>query len=352
MEVANASLYDGASALAEAVLMAGEAQKRKEILISTTVHPEYREVVKTYARGQGLCIVEVPFSGGVTDMEVLKASLSVNTAAVVVQNPNFFGCIEPMLEIGELAHGQGALYITAVDPISLGILKAPGEYGADIVVGDGQALGNATSFGGPHLGFMATSNKLVRRMPGRIVGQTVDNKGRRAFVLTLQAREQHIRREKATSNICSNQALNALAATIYLCLLGKKGLRELAELCLQKAHYLAGKLAELPGYQLAFPAPFFKEFVVITPIDPGVINQHLLKEKILGGLNLGEINLGEINLGELNLGGQDLGSSYPQLAGQQMFAVTERRTKGEMDNLVAILSRLNGHQVKLGGGLA
>lgn len=317
MEVANASMYDGASALAEAVLMAGEAVKRKEILLSAAVHPEYREVVKTYARGQGLAVAEVPFTGGITDLDALKAKLSGNTAAVVVQNPNFFGCIEPVLELGEAAHGQGALYITAVDPISLGILKAPGEYGADIVVGDGQALGNPTSYGGPHLGFMAAAAKLVRRMPGRIVGQAVDTRGQRAFVLTLQAREQHIRREKATSNICSNQALNALAATIYLCLLGKKGIRELAELCLQKAHYLAGKLAEVPGCRLAFSAPFFKEFVLKTPVTPALINQALLKDKILGGL--------------------DLGTFYPELAGHQMFAVTERRTRAEMDNLVAKL---------------
>lgn len=319
MEVANASMYDGASALAEAVLMAAEAVRRKEILLSAAVHPEYREVVKTYARGQGLAVAEVPFTGGITDLDALKAKISGNTAAVVVQNPNFFGCIEPVLELGEAAHSQGGLYIVAVEPVSLGILKPPGEYGADIVVGDGQSLGTPPSYGGPHLGFMAATAKLVRRMPGRIVGQTVDTRGVRAFVLTLQAREQHIRREKATSNICSNQALNALAATIYLCLLGKKGIRELAELCLQKAHYLAGKLAGLPGFRLAFSAPFFQEFVVRTPAGPALINQALLKDKILGGL--------------------DLGTFYPELAGHQMFAVTERRTRAEMDALAA---RLDG----------
>lgn len=322
MEVSNASMYDGASALAEAAVMACEQTRRKEFVISSAVHPEYRETVQTYTETQNLTGKSAPFKDGVTDLEQVKALVDDKTAAVIVQYPNFFGNIEDLKALAEVAHAQKALLVVAVaDPVSLGVLESPGALGADIVVGEGQSFGNHISFGGPHIGFFATKEKYVRRMPGRIVGATVDNRGQRAFVLTLQAREQHIRREKATSNICSNQALNALAVNMALSALGKEGLREMAMQCLQKAHYAFNQLTAIPGVEGAFPGkPFFKEFVIKLPLDPEKVNEALIKDKIIPGLPLKRF--------------------YPELGNALLVCVTELRTKAEIDLLVERLGGL------------
>jgi len=317
MDVSNASMYDGASALAEAGLMCATSTGRKKLVVSRLVHPEYRRVVATYARGVDLEIVEVGMRAGLTDLEDLKNKVDERTAGVLIQNPNFLGHLETVEEIEKITHGRGALFVVAADPISLGLLAAPGDYGADIVAGDGQSLGNPISFGGPHLGFLAVRERLVRRMPGRIVGATVDNRGQRGFVLTLTAREQHIRRERATSNICSNQALNALAATVYLSLLGKAGLKDVASQSLQKAHYAYAALERVEGFQPAFRAPFFQEFAIRTPVEPARVNEELLKHRIIGGY--------------------DLGRDYPELKNHLLLAFTEKRTKEEIDHLVARL---------------
>jgi glycine dehydrogenase subunit 1 len=315
MDLSNASMYDGASALAEAAIMAMSQTGRKRLVLLSTVHPDYRATVKTYMSGLGVDLVEVPMYDGVVDLAKLEAAIDDNTAAVLLQTPNFFGCLEPVHEVERLIHAKGGLFVVAVDPISLGVLAAPAEYNADIVVAEGQSLGNPTSFGGPYVGLMATREKFARRIPGRIVGQTVDNRGQRAFVLTLQAREQHIRREKATSNICTNQALNALAATVYLTMVGKQGLKEIANACLQKAHYAQRRITAQPGYKPAFSAPFFKEFTVCTPGNPKAINANLLQQGIIGGYNPAR--------------------EYPELANCMIFAVTEKRTREEIDRLVS-----------------
>lgn len=314
MEVANASMYDGASALAEAMLMACQAARRDEVLVASLVHPESREVIQTYAQARGIKVREIGFTNGTLDLEELKTAISSATAAILVQNPNFLGAIESLPELAEIAHQHKALLVVSADPISLALLKSPGECGADIVVGEGQALGNPLSFGGPHLGFFCATEKLLRKMPGRIVGQTTDKKGRRCFTLTIQAREQHIRREKATSNICSNQALNALTATIYLTLLGKEGLKEVACFCLQKAHYAWEQITKLPGFSPVYTAPFFKEFAVKAPVAPAELNAKLLEAGIIGGYSLQEV--------------------YPELENAWLLAVTEKRTKEEIDLLV------------------
>lgn len=313
MDVANASMYDGATALAEAATMACHSTRREEIIVSKTVHPEYRAVLNTYARFNGIKVIEVDYVKGTSRADVLEEKINRNTAAVVVQNPNFFGIVEKLDKISEAAHKNGALIITAVDPISLGILKSPGELGADIVVGEGQSLGNSLSFGGPYLGFFATKKSLMRRMPGRIVGQTVDNTGKTGYVLTMQTREQHIRREKATSNICSNQALNALAATVYLTIMGKSGLKKVAELSMQKAHYTCKKLTETGKFTLKFDEPFFKEFALESIENVGKLNSRLLEGGIIGGYALEK--------------------EYPELSNCWLLAVTEKRTKEEIDIL-------------------
>ena len=235
LPVANASMYDGASALAEAAVMSCEATRRNEILIANSVHPESRQVLNTYAKFRNIIVKEIQYNNGQTDLDDLNAKINDNTAAVMVQSPNYFGIIEDVEAISEIVHKNKSLLTVSADPVSLAILKSPGEMGADIALGEGQPLGNFLNFGGPYLGFMAVTEKLMRKMPGRIVGQTSDKEGRRGFVLTLQTREQHIRREKATSNICSNQALNALQATMYLTFMGKEGLKEVAKLCFNKA---------------------------------------------------------------------------------------------------------------------
>ncbi len=317
MEAANASMYDGASATAEAAMMAIRITKRKEILVSRALHPNYRMVLKTYLQGIGITIKEIPFKDGVTDLDAL--SISDNTAAVIIQQPNFFGCIEELSAISAIAKKFGALFIVSVDPISMGILKSPGELGADIVIGEGQSLGNSLSFGGPYLGLFATRKEHVRQMPGRLVGATVDAQEKRGYCLTLQTREQHIKRERATSNICTNQALCALAATVYLSVIGKEGLRKLAELCLQKAHYAQREITKIKGFSSPFTAPFFKEFVVKAPVSAEKILKGLLKEKIIGGL--------------------ELGNYYPELKEHLLICVTEKRTREEIERLVALLGR-------------
>lgn len=321
LEVSNASMYDGASATAEAAMLASANQKGDTVVISETVHPQTREVVKTYMRFYGTKVVEVPAKDGVTDMEALRATVSGDTVAVIVQNPNFFGIVEDCTEVGELAHANKALFIMNVDPISLGMLKTPGEYGADIAVGEGQVLGNGLNYGGPYLGFMAASNKQMRKLPGRIVGQTVDLDGKRAFTLTLQAREQHIRRDKATSNICSNQALNALAATIYLGAMGKEGLYEVAESSAKKAYYAFNKLVASGRFRPVFDKPFFREFVLETDMDVDHLNAELAKRGFLGGYNLAK--------------------EYPSDKHRIMFCVTEKRTIEEIDCLVKAMEELS-----------
>ncbi|NLT95466.1 MAG: aminomethyl-transferring glycine dehydrogenase subunit GcvPA [Clostridia bacterium] len=314
MDVANASMYDGATALAEAIIMACDQSKKNKVLVSSAVHPEYLEVAETYAWARGIKLVEAPYLDGLKNLAELEKNLSSEFGALVIQNPNFFGNIESLKDIIQIAQKSKVLVILCADPILLGLMEAPGKLGVDIVVGEGQSLGLPLSFGGPYLGFMATKDKYVRRMPGRIVGAAIDRRGNEGFVLTLQAREQHIRREKASSNICSNQALCALAATIYLCTLGKKGIKEVAEQCLAKAHYAKKILQEIPGVEIAFSsAKTFKEFVVKTEEPPQDINNRLLKAGIIGGL--------------------DLGRFYPELANHMLLCVTEARTKAEIELL-------------------
>ena len=315
MDGANASMYDGASALAEAALMSCDATRRKKVLVPQTIHPEYREVLRTYLLPRGVEILEIPYKEGAVDSEALEKVLNTEVAAVLLQSPNFFGMIEKAEEIGQMAHAKGGLLVMAVNPVSLGLLKSPGELGADIVVGEGQPFGNPLNFGGPYLGFLACREKYVRRMPGRIVGATKDKNGKKGYVLTLQAREQHIRREKAASNICSNEALCALAFTIHLSGLGKRGLKEMARLNLQKAHYGAEEIGKLPGMSLAFQGPFFHEFVIKTEVSPRKINEALLSHKIIGGLKLSRF--------------------YPELDQHLLFCVTETKTKEDIDRLVA-----------------
>ncbi len=320
MHAANASVYDGATAIAEAAKMACGIKSRQEILVSKAVHPHSRAVLRTYARFNGIDVVEFDYDDGRVSIEDLEAKLSSDTAAVIMQTPNFFGILEDLGEIGDLVHKQGALFIVSVDPISLSLIKPPGEYGADIVVGEGQSLGNPLSFGGPYVGFFATTKRLTRRMPGRIVGETVDADGRRGYVLTLQTREQHIRREKATSNICSNQSLNALIAAVYMAVMGREGLREVGNLCVQKAHYAYDRLLEIDGVESVFGAPFFKEFIVDVNRPIHELNRALLDYAIIGGY--------------------DVGKDYPELEGGWLIAVTEKRTKSEIDMLAEKVGEL------------
>jgi glycine dehydrogenase subunit 1 len=318
MDVANASIYDGASSLAEAVLMAHAVTGRDVIALSRGVNPLYRQVVETYAEGPGLKLKSVALGDGVTDLDVLGKSVTPKTAAVVVQYPNFFGCLEDVKTAGDIAHAAGALLIVVADPVNLGLLTPPGALGADIVVGEGQGLGVPMSYGGPNLGVFAAKQELVRRMPGRLVGATVDVDGQRGFVLTLQTREQHIRREKATSNICTNVALCALMATIYVAIMGKRGLRKVGELSVAKAHYAAKTFTAIPGIRLRYGAPFFKEFTLQLPKSPERIVKRLTKEKILAGVPLKALDRAHKDC--------------------LLVAVTEKRTKHEIDAYAAALA--------------
>ena len=322
MDISNASMYDGGSALAEAVLMARGATRRPDkVVVAASVHPEYRQVLATYLTILECELVTVPAPNGAVGPEDLAAVLDDRTACVVVQHPNFFGCLEDVRACGEMARQRGAMFVVVADPISLGLLARPGDYGADIVVAEGQSLGTPMSFGGPYLGILACREALVRRMPGRLVGQTVDRRGNRCWVLTLQTREQHIRRDKATSNICTNQALLALRAAVYLATMGPHGMRSVAELCLQKAHYALDRIASGGGtLRAAFDRPVFKEFVVRAAdgrVEPRL--QKALDEGILAGV--------------------PLGPWYPELADCFLVAVTEKRTKGQIDRWAEVLNR-------------
>ncbi|MGH7268511.1 MAG: aminomethyl-transferring glycine dehydrogenase subunit GcvPA [Candidatus Rokuibacteriota bacterium] len=320
MDVTNASIYDGGSALAEAALMAHGITDREQILVSAALSPLARRVAVTYCAGPRLPIRTVPWTDGVTDLDALRKAVTEKTAAVMIQYPNFFGCLEDLDAAAAIAHDKGALLVVSVDPIALGLLRPPGEAGADIVVGEGQPLGSPTTYGGPYLGLFACRKELVRRMPGRLVGATVDTSGRRGFVLTLQTREQHIRREKATSNICTNVALVALAATIYLALMGKEGLRKVATLSTARAHYAADVLGRVPGVAPRFGAPFFKEFVLKLPKSPDRVLRALRKRKILGGVGLGQFDRA--------------------LKDSLLVAVTESRTRAEIDRYAEALGEI------------
>ncbi len=314
-EVANASMYDGSTALPEAVMMAARINSRHRVLVARTVHPEYREVLRTYARSQRIEIAELPYAAnGQVDAAALAAALNDQTAAVAVQSPNFFGCVEEIPALAEQAHKQGALLIDVIaEPVSLGLLRAPAE--ADIVALETQGFGLAPSYGGPYAGVIASKEKFVRSLPGRLAGQTTDSEGRRGFVLTLSTREQHIRREKATSNICTNQALCALAVTIFLSVYGKQGLRELAEQNLAKAHYLADELAKLPGVKLPFAAPFFNEFVLQPGKDAAQVLAKLKQQKILAGVALSRW--------------------YPELKNSLLVCTTETAKRADLDRVIA-----------------
>ncbi len=316
MDVANASMYDGGSALAEAALLAVRHTDRKELVVAGRVHPRYVQVVQTYIQGWDIRIRQAPLEAGIASVDATRKMVSNNTAAVLLQQPNFYGCLENVSELGQIAHEQGALFIVAVDPISLGILAPPGAYGADVVVGEGQSLGIPMSFGGPYLGIFAVKEPLLRRIPGRLAGVTVDLDGQRGFTLTLQTREQHIRRERATSNICTNQGLMMLAACVYLCLMGKQGIAEVAKLCLQKSHYLAERIAKIPGFRLKWDQPFFKEFVVETTQPVASVLSTLLERGILAGVDLSRFGEHENGL---------------------LVAVTEKRTKEELDRFAEAL---------------
>ncbi len=316
MDVINASMYDGATATAEGAMMAVRSVNRNKIIASGTMNPEILKVLETYCHFREIELEIIPVKNGKTDFEYFN-QMNQDVAAVIVQNPNFYGIIEEMDEIVVKAHENKSLVVMNVDPISLGLIKSPGEYGADIVVGEGQSLGIPQSFGGPYLGFIGATQKLMRKMPGRICGLTEDIEGKRGFVLTLQAREQHIRREKATSNICSNQSLCSLMAVVYLSTMGKSGIKEVAEQCITKANYAMNTLIETGLFKKAFDGPIFKEFTLVSSIDPKVINEALLNNQMIGPLSLGKY-------------GDDLSHHV-------IFAITEKRSKQEIDAMVQVI---------------
>jgi len=344
MEVSNASHYDGATAVAEAVNMAyaNFRGKRTKVVLSSALHPQYRAVVRTYTEGTPITIIEDAPPGSDTTVgahgmrlfpgpDSLQTHLDLNTALVIVQYPDFFGRVFDYTRLAEAAHAVGALLAISVNPIALGLLKTPADMGADIVTGEGQPLGIPLSYGGPYLGLFATRQEYVRKMAGRLVGETVDiRSGERAYTLTLTAREQHIRRDKATSNICTNQGLMALASAVYMSLLGKRGLRQVAELCYHKAHYAADQIKKLQGFSLAFPDPFFNEFAVKCPAPVQEINEDLLEYGILGGY--------------------DLGQDYPELEDTMLVAVTEMNTRDEIDGLVESLGVSEGSYSEVAHG--
>ena len=318
-QVANASMWDGSTATTEAVLMAERTTGRNRVLVARSLHPEYREVLKTYAKNSGLHVEELPYAAdGTLDQKALQAAIKQDVAVVVVQSPNFFGAIEPVAELSKAAHGSGALLAVSItEGVSLGLIRPPAE--ADIVAMEGQSFGLPPSYGGPFVGVLASRDKFVRQMPGRLAGQTIDTEGRRGFVLTLATREQHIRREKATSNICTNQALCALAATVHLTLLGKEGLREMAHQNLSKAQFALAELTKIPGVKRTFAAPFFNEFTIELPRSARIVNHELLKEKIIGPL--------------------PLGPSYPELTKNALVCVTETTTRAEIEKLASSIRR-------------
>ncbi|MYL33499.1 aminomethyl-transferring glycine dehydrogenase subunit GcvPA [Pontibacillus yanchengensis] len=316
MEVSNSSMYDGGTALAEAVTLSAGQTKKKKVIVSKAIHPQSREVIQTYAKGPNLEVIEIDTKDGITDIKALEQELDENTASVVISYPNFYGQVEPLAEVQRLLEDHKAMFIVSSNPLSLGYLTPPGEFGADIVVGDTQVFGIPAQFGGPHCGYFATTSKLMRKVPGRLVGQTKDEEGRRGFVLTLQAREQHIRRDKATSNICSNQALNALATSVALSALGKQGLKEMAYQNMQKARYAFAKLQEA-GMKVKFKGAFFNEVVLDCQKSINTINQKLQEKGYIGGF--------------------DLESTDPSLSGCMLIAITEMRTKEEIDAFVTEL---------------
>ncbi len=321
MDVSNASLYDGGSAAVEAVLLCMSVTKRpRKVVTAASVHPEYRKIIETYFSQLDAELVTVGAADGTVSLEALAAAVDDETACVLLQHPNFFGSLEDVEAIAKIAHDRGALLAMSVDPISLGLLKRPGELGADVVVAEGQALGTPMQYGGPYLGIMACREKFVRRLPGRIAGQTVDRRDRRCWVLTLQTREQHIRRDKSTSNICTNQGLFALRAAIYLAALGPQGLRETADLCLQKSHYAIDQITAAERFELAFAAPTFKEFVIRD--RSGQVDD-VLSTALDAGI----------------LAGVPLGRWYPELADCLLIAVTEKRTRREIDALADCFTR-------------
>jgi glycine dehydrogenase subunit 1 len=331
MAVSNASMYDAGTALAEAAALAASQTRRGLVAVSAGVHPEYSQVLATEGVGQGPCPEIVPLiPGAATDMNRLRAMVGPDTAAVVLQQPNVFGALEDLRAAAGIAHETGALFVVVADPVSLGLLEPPGTAGADIVVGDAQAFGNAMSFGAPGLGFMAVTRPLMRRIPGRLVGETVDLQGRRGFVLTLQTREQHIRRERATSNICSNHALNALAALVYLSWLGKEGLPELGELCARKAGYLRARLLEVPGVSAFTQGPVFREFAVRLPLPALDLVERLVPEGFLAGVPASRFS-----------GLFPAGQTFAGLDDVLLVAVTEKRSRAQLDAFVAAVAAVS-----------
>jgi glycine dehydrogenase subunit 1 len=320
MDAANASVYDGATAAAEAMLMARAATGRSTILVSRAVNPQTAVVLEAYADAAGMRVVPVSMYGGRTHLKKLFEAAGEDVCAVLLQQPNFFGCLEEVHEAGRIAHAAGALLVVSAGPVSLGMLAAPGALGADIAVGDAQELGSDLNFGGPGAGYMAAKQEYLRRLPGRIVGQTKDGDGRRGFVLTLQAREQHIRREKASSNICSNEAHTALTAAVYLAAMGPEGLYEAAKLSHDRAHYLHGRILEIGGFMDLWPTPFFNEFAVRAPVNPGLMNERLLKKGIIGGYDLGRVD-----------------EKYENAV---LFCVTEANDRAQIDALVRELEAM------------
>lgn len=320
MDLSNASIYDGATATAEAAIRAVSITKREEIIVSNALNPTYREVLRTYLEGQGFSLKTIPHIDGVTDISLLPDMISNDTACVILQSPNYFGVLEDYSELKGIMDNNKALLVAVSDPISLALIEPPSKWGADIVVGDGQSLGNPTSFGGPLLGFFAAKEKYMRKMPGRMVGEAKDKDKKIGYVLTLQTREQHIRREKATSNICSNQALNVLAACVYMSTMGPNGLREVANLSLQKAHYACKRLEELDGVSLMFDKPFFKEFLIKLPKPAKDVQEALFAKGIFAGI--------------------DVGKYYDELEDCVLLSVTEKRTKTEIDYLVKSLGEV------------
>lgn len=321
MEVSNASMYDGGTALYEGMMMALRLTRRSKIIIDDSVNPIYRVMIRSYTRNLKIELAETASREGLASREAILGALDDKTAAILVQNPNFFGCIDDFTDLAKAAHEKGALLIVSCYPISLGILKTPGAMGADIVTGEGQSLGLPMSFGGPYLGFMATRKPFVRQLPGRIVGETTDGQGRRGFVLTLQAREQHIRRDKATSNICSNEALCALTALVYLSLLGKEGLRETAQLCADKAGYACERLTAIPGVRPRYgDMPFFNEMVLDLPAEAAGVAAKLIERGYAAGFPLSRY--------------------YKGMENSLLVAVTEKRTRQEIDKLAEELEAI------------